>query len=97
MSKTSVIDTVEGSKIWGYVALGTVLLAVTALAITFKEVYEAKKTANNLAIAEAELEAVNNDSSSSREVVAEESEEGGNMSTEPVPNEDGRFERGWFL
>ena len=72
MAKKTIIDNVEGSNIWGYVAMGAGLLAVVGVVIVAKEVVDAKRAARNLEVAQAELEAVKEGSEASEEVVVAE-------------------------
>jgi len=75
MSKKNIIDTVEGSKVWGYIAMGAAILAGAAIVITVKESMDAKKAAKNLAVAKEELESVKEAVKNGEEVeeVSEES------------------------
>lgn len=60
MSK-NIITKIEGSKIWGYVAIASGIAMVGALVITAKEVYEARKASETLAEVEKDLEEIATD------------------------------------
>ena len=55
MSKVNIIDKVEASKLWGYLAMAGAFVAVAGIVIVAKEVYEAREAAKNKSLAEAEL------------------------------------------
>lgn len=69
MAKKNIITKIEGNKAWGYMAMGVSFLALVGIAIVAKEEYSARKASDNLAIAEAELEAVVSGAEASAEVV----------------------------
>jgi len=56
MAGKNIIDAVESSKLWGYLAMAGAVVAVAGIVIVAKEVYEAREASKNKTLAEAELE-----------------------------------------
>jgi|SRR3972149_3903451 len=54
---SDIITKIEGSKVWGGVAVVSGLLAVAAVVYTVKTILDAKKALNNLKLAQANLDA----------------------------------------
>ncbi len=44
-NKMDIVSKIEANKTWGYVAIGAAVIAAVGIAITVKEVWDAKKLA----------------------------------------------------